>query len=178
MLQLPVSRIERKLTYLIANSWSHKRLDKIMIAVSDPYQWLFPTLAFAMLLIYINWELGLKALLLGGTSAGIADGLNTRIIKKHTDRIRPGKQFDDIRSLGIMNKGKKSFPSNHASNTMAFALSFSLVFPGVATFLIPLSLLVGYSRIYCGAHFPLDVLYGWLHGALWVMILFPFIGRF
>ena len=178
MLHIPISRIEKRLTYLIAHDWSHQWLDKPMVTISNPYRWLIPTLAISMILIYLNWEIGLTALLMGGMGAGIADGINTRILKKNTDRIRPGKQYADIRSLGIMNKGKKSFPSNHASNTMAFALSFSLLLPEYSSLFISLSLLVGYSRIYCGAHFPLDVLAGWLHGAIWVCVLYyinPFI---
>lgn len=159
------------LTYKIASHGSHARLDKFMILISNPYRWLLPVLTFAMIMIYIDWKSGLLALVIGGMSAGIADAINARILKKNTDRIRPGKQFSDIRSLGAMNRGKKSFPSNHASNTMAFAIGFSLLFPGAFWFLIPLSLLIGYSRIYCGAHFPLDVLAGWSHGAFWSLLL-------
>ena len=158
MLKLPISRAEKKLTYLIANKWSNSSLDKYMIVISNPYRWIVPTLAFAMILIYLDWQAGLVSLLLGSLSASIADLINSRLIKKKTNRVRPGKLFKDIRSLGSMNHGKKSFPSNHASNTMAFALAFSFLFPWVGWILIPLSLLVGYSRIYCGAHFPLDVL--------------------
>ena len=53
-----------------------------------------------------------------------------------------------------------SFPSDHA--TVMFAGSFSLLFFGKyrregALFLI-LALLVGFSRVFCGIHFPLDIL--------------------
>ncbi len=149
-----------------------------MIVISNPYQWLLPTLVFAMLVIYFDWQSGLMALFLGATGAGIADSINTRFIKIHTDRIRPGKQYEEIRSLGTMNNGRKSFPSNHASNTMAFALGFGLIFPWAIWVMIPLSFLVGYSRVYCGAHFPLDVLVGWLHGAIWVLLTYTLISIF
>ena len=172
MLKLPISEAELRLTYLIASKWSHTNLDKFMIFVSNPYRWLMPTLIFAMILIYLDWQAAILALLLGGVSASFADGINSRLLKKNTDRVRPGKQFEEIRSLGSMNHGKKSFPSNHASNTMSFALAFSFIFLWTTWILIPLSLLVGYSRIYCGAHFPLDVVAGWMHGAVWTLILF------
>ena len=172
MLKLPISKVELDLTYLIAHKWSSPDWDKFMITMSNPYKWIVPTLLFTMALIYLNWEAGLAALVLGSLSAGLGDAFNSRFLKKKTDRVRPGKQFEEIRSLGTMNYGKKSFPSNHASNTMAFALAFSFMFPWAAWILIPLSLLVGYSRIYCGAHFPLDVLTGWLIGASWSTIFF------
>jgi len=172
MLKLPVSKPEMKLTYLITKDRSSAGLDKMMIIISNPYRWSTPTLCFAMILIFLDWQSAIMAIILGGLSASIADAINTRWLKKNIDRVRPGKQFEDIRSLGVMNRGKKSFPSNHASNTMAFAIAFCFIFPWTAWFLIPLSLLVGYSRIYCGAHFPLDVIAGWLHGALWTIILY------
>jgi len=172
MWHIPVSKHELKLTHLITGRWSHPWLDKFMVIVSNPYEWLWPALFIVMFLIYLDWESGIRAVLLGGLGASIADGLNTRLIKSNTDRIRPGKQYSDIRSLGVMNKGKRSFPSNHASNTMSFALGIGFVFPWSLWILLPLSILVGYSRVYCGAHFPLDVLAGWLHGMLWVTLLF------
>jgi undecaprenyl-diphosphatase len=49
------------------------------------------------------------------------------------------------------------------------------MFSWAAWVLIPLSLLVGYSRIYCGAHFPLDVAAGWIIGATWSTILYNII---
>jgi len=172
MIKIPVPTWEKRLTYLIAQDGSSRHLDGFMILISDPYRWLSPALIMILFLLYVNWQSALTAILLGGLGAAVADGINTKLLKKHTDRIRPAKQFDDIRSLGIMNRGKKSFPSNHASNTMAFALGLALVYPMAGFISIPLALLVGYSRIYCGAHFPLDVLSGFFHGAVWVSIFY------
>jgi len=175
MLKLPISKVELKLTYLIANNWSNPRLDKYMITISNPYRWHIPVLTAALVLIYLDWKSGLLALLLGSLSSSVADLINSRLIKKKTDRIRPGKQLPEIRSLGVMNHGKKSFPSNHASNTMAFAVAFSFLFSWAGWIMIPLSLLVGYSRIYCGAHFPLDVLAGWVIGCSWSILFYNLI---
>ncbi len=172
MPELPVSQGELKLTYLITLESGHDKLDKFMIALSNPYRWIIPVLTFALVLIYLDWKSGILAILLGSTSASLADAVNSRLIKKNAGRIRPGKMFADIRLLGAMNHGKKSFPSNHASNTMAFALAFTFIFSWAAWILIPFSLLVGYSRIYCGAHYPLDVIAGWIIGATWSTILY------
>jgi len=172
MISFPVSKKEKAVVLLIASKWRRPSLDKLMIGISDPYQWLTPTLILALCLIYIDWRSGIQALLLGAFSAAMADGINARYIKPNVDRIRPGQQFDEVESIGNMNKGHHSFPSNHAANTLAFTLALSLFFPGMLWFLLPFTLLVGYSRIYCGAHFPLDVIGGWVHGSAWVMLFY------
>jgi len=57
-----------------------------------------------------------------------------------------------------------SFPSCHATNA-SFGSSFlSLLFPKLSPLFVITALFIGYSRIYLGHHFPLDVLSGYLLG--------------
>jgi undecaprenyl-diphosphatase len=102
-------------------------------------------------------------------SVGLTDLFCARILKKSVGRIRPCslEQTENFRCrLLLPKKGSKSFPSNHAANTSAFAATV-ILFWGLKTgFLFGLlAFIVGYSRIYCGVHFPLDVLTGWFVGA-------------
>jgi membrane-associated phospholipid phosphatase len=67
-----------------------------------------------------------------------------------------------------------SFPSGHATITMAFALSIIFLawptkwrWPVIIVGAIAV-ILVGISRLYLGVHFPTDVLAGWLVSAMWV----------
>jgi undecaprenyl-diphosphatase len=61
------------------------------------------------------------------------------------------------------------FPSAHACVAAAWALSAALTpaaRPGVRALFIAAALLVGWSRVALGLHFPGDVLAGWALGAL------------
>jgi len=60
------------------------------------------------------------------------------------------------------------FFSGHAANTMGFAIITSLIFRRRAwtVFSVVWALMVGYSRMYLGRHYPLDVLTGILSGIL------------
>ena len=66
----------------------------------------------------------------------------------------------------------RSFPSGHAANNMAVAFVLILFFPRRGWLYLPIALLIGYSRIYTGSHWPLDVLAGMILGAVgaWIAV--------
>ena len=53
-----------------------------------------------------------------------------------------------------------SFPSGHAATSFACATVLALAFPRLAVPLYVLAAAIGFSRIYVGVHYPLDVLGG------------------
>lgn len=59
-----------------------------------------------------------------------------------------------------------SFPSAHAANSMALTVLAMCFWPRLRRGLWALPLLVGWSRVYMGKHYPMDVLGGWALGAL------------
>jgi len=65
-----------------------------------------------------------------------------------------------------------AFPSGHTSRAFAFAWALSYQVPSKRVPLIFVAALIGFSRIYIGAHFPLDVIAGAILG---VFISFLFI---
>jgi undecaprenyl-diphosphatase len=59
-----------------------------------------------------------------------------------------------------------SFPSGHTFTAFSTASLFAGLYPGLALPLYAMASLTGLSRIYVGAHFPLDVLGGAVIGLL------------
>jgi len=100
------------------------------------------------------------------------------IFKYGFERLRPCYN-EDVMGLIRMVKshcgGRYSFFSAHASNSMAVAVFFASLLRKqikfIPVFLIVWAILVGYSRIYIGVHFPTDVLFGFGFGATigWLM---------
>ncbi len=82
--------------------------------------------------------------------------------------VEPDADIYDIAAQGY------SFPSGHSSN--AAAVFGSLALNGKKKWLsvigIAIPLLTGISRFVLGAHYPTDVLFGWLLGAL-IIVLIP-----
>jgi undecaprenyl-diphosphatase len=65
-----------------------------------------------------------------------------------------------------------SFPSGHAASTFGAAVAVSRMWPRTTLVWWSLATVVGYSRIYLGHHYPLDVAGGALIGiaaAFWVL---------
>jgi len=89
------------------------------------------------------------------TSAGVL----VEIIKHFFPSPRPSVVFSDIHILGPVLRAR-SFPSGHTASTFGLVSFLSGEFPRLETLLWVVAILIGFSRIYVGAHFPADILFG------------------
>jgi undecaprenyl-diphosphatase len=89
---------------------------------------------------------------------GIAD-LLARAIKRLVDVQRPAFRYAEPKALVPVPKDH-SFPSGHAATSFSCATVLALAFPRLAVPLYLLAAAIGFSRIYVGVHYPLDVLGG------------------
>jgi undecaprenyl-diphosphatase len=119
--------------------------------------------------------LSLVFILLG---TGISDLISTRLLKDTIKRPRPCYTKDikpQVHSVGSCFGGRYGFVSSHASNSMFFAVLLVLMAKKKKTLyklLIPYSILVSYSRIYVGKHYPLDVFFGMILGLVLGALVF------
>jgi undecaprenyl-diphosphatase len=70
-----------------------------------------------------------------------------------------------------------SFPSGHTSTAVAGAIVLSVLVPRAAPLFAVLAAGVAYSRLYVGAHFPLDVVGGAVVGAATALLLLAVVRR-
>jgi undecaprenyl-diphosphatase len=86
--------------------------------------------------------------------------LIVQLVKRTVARVRPSVKH---RHAGLVHDPDRfSFPSGHATASMAVALAYGVVFPDWSVPLAALAVLVGFSRIRLGVHYPSDVLIGQL----------------
>ena len=95
--------------------------------------------------------------------------LLVEIIKALSDRDRPFLSLDKTRIIGWREKGD-SFPSGHTSQIFFLMTLFIHHFQlgvGESIALYVVAALVGFTRIYVGAHYPRDVIAGVVLGSVW-----------
>lgn len=95
-----------------------------------------------------------------------ASDFSGSIVKNQALRLRPFEN-SEIVATQKSPAGSKSFYSNHTSNMFTLFSYTSQMLPILKAPVLIFAIVVSYSRIYNGVHYPSDVLAGALMGCLW-----------
>jgi membrane-associated phospholipid phosphatase len=112
------------------------------------------------IVLFFLWPCSAVHAILGLESLVIS-GIFVRILKYTVALPRPPAVLDQVHLVG-MEYFKNSFPSGHTASAFAVGFLFYSYYTRRAWKILALviAVLVGYSRIYLGIHFPLDAVGG------------------
>ena len=157
--------------FRLINSAGWGQMDVVMMLISSKWLWI-PLYLLLLYLLYKKLSAKFIWVLISlGVLIFLADYGSVHFFKEVFQRLRPCHQLDNIRIVAECG-GFYSFVSSHAANTFSVAFFMGLLFRNIWGFihLFSWAVLIGYSRIYLGVHFPFDIVGGMFWG-LFVSLL-------
>jgi undecaprenyl-diphosphatase len=158
-----------RIIFLFLNGLHSTFWDQVMWWISERFIWLPLYLLITGYLIYrYKWKI-IVILILVALLITMSDQGSVHLFKEVFKRLRPCHNPEISHLVHIVKGhcgGKYGFVSSHAANSFAVA-SYSLLLIRnryYTIFIICWALLVSYSRIYLGVHYPGDILGGAILG--------------
>ena len=158
--------IERDRRLFAAVARSHtplldETLPRLTRAANNSAIWLVTASGLAA----VGGRRGKRAALRGVGSIAVSSLVVNQGIKRLVRRPRPSLRRVPLARRLRTQPLTTSFPSGHAASAAAFAVGASSELPAARLPLAAAAAAVGYSRIYVGVHYPLDVVAGAAIGA-------------
>ena len=173
--------MDKTLLLFINREWTNPFLDWLMATFTSFEVWMPILFGVVLLLLWRGNFQARSFVLVALVTIGFTDGVFTQSMKKLINRPRPSQALAEVREvslekatpaiLGVCQPVQvslsdppqgpvigRSFPSGHAMNNTVIATLAVLFFGRLgALYIIPAGI-VSYSRIYCGSHWPSDVI--------------------
>lgn len=159
--------------FLLMNEKHNAFFDVIMFWASDKLFWIpfYAVLLFFLIKTYKKFSAYI--LLAIGITIGLSDQIASGLIKNSVKRLRPSHE-PSLMPLIHLSKagpgGMYGFVSSHSANAFGLLTFLFFLLPSkykwLKIILFCWALLVSYSRIYNGVHYPSDVIGGAIVGIL------------
>ncbi len=172
LLRESVNRCDASLFKAINGLAGQPILNRLMVFFTTlGYGWALVLLCIVILLAgWLKRKPAVRMSAYAGLAAYALGGIASPLFKVIWGRPRPLLALYDVKVVDLP-LFTNSFPSGHTIGAFAVAVACSAFSPKLGWFLYPLAVLIGFSRVYIGVHYPFDVLFGAAVGALsgWVV---------
>jgi len=153
--------------FLFLNSFYNDFMDTIMLMITRKETWIPLYLTIIFFFIKNYKSKAVLILILLGLTVAASDQISV-LIKESVQRLRPVYEpsIEHLVHNVFRKGGLHGFVSSHATNMFAIFVFTSRIFKNRNYFLLMFfwALVISYSRIYAGVHYPLDVLGGAILG--------------
>lgn len=159
---------DKFLFYFVNKTLANPLTDKLMPFITERDNWFIFYILIWIYLFFFGGRKGKVSAVLILILILITDQFSDNIVKPFIHRIRPCNELSGVHLLTGCTESF-SFPSNHAVNNFAAAYMFSHFYPKVKYLLYIGALIVASSRVFCGVHYPSDII-----GGAFIGIIFAF----
>lgn len=169
--------------FLFFNGLHAPWADRFVYLLSQIWFWIPLYLLVIFLIFKFYRKKGWMVLLVFVLAITLSDQ-TCNLLKNSVQRLRPSHTEAIATDIHLVQKpdgnryfgGRYGFPSAHSANSMS--LAFLIIFflskgkKWVAVAAIAWSLLMAYTRLYLGVHYPLDILCGFVLGSCYAILMF------